>query len=81
MTILLLSPGLVSVLGRPEPSVVRSVSGTGPRWVTPTSRAHSRSLTGRPDRKVLQEVMLGVTEQRAEHLGSQGVLRVVLLLL
>ncbi|CAH2248347.1 jg6182 [Pararge aegeria aegeria] len=63
--------GLVSVIGRPEPSVVRSAIGTAPRWVTPANRAHSRSLAGRPGRQVLQRVML----------GSQGMLRVDLLLL
>ncbi|CAH2245156.1 jg16726 [Pararge aegeria aegeria] len=63
--------GLVSVLGRPEPSVVRSATGTAPRWVTPAIRAHSRSLAGRPGRHVLQGVML----------RSQGMLHVALLLL
>ncbi|CAH2216959.1 jg21613 [Pararge aegeria aegeria] len=59
-------PRLVSVLGRPEPSVVRMATGTAPRWVTPASRAHSRSLAGCPGRQVLQGVML----------GSQGMLRI-----
>ncbi|CAH2250500.1 jg9594 [Pararge aegeria aegeria] len=57
--------GLVSVLGWAEPSVVRSATGTAPRWVTPASRAHSRSF------QVLEGVML----------GSQGMLCVGLLLL
>ncbi|CAH2242063.1 jg21974 [Pararge aegeria aegeria] len=43
---------LVSVLGR-------SATGTAPRWVTPASRAHSRSLAGRPGCQVLLGVMLG----------------------
>ncbi|CAH2235567.1 jg21635 [Pararge aegeria aegeria] len=50
--------GLVFVLGRPEPSAVRSATGTAPRWFTPVSRAHSRSLAGKPGRQVLQGVML-----------------------
>ncbi|CAH2210379.1 jg25635, partial [Pararge aegeria aegeria] len=51
--------GLASALGQPEPSVVRSATCTAPRWVTPASRAHSRSLADRPGRQVLQGVMLG----------------------
>ncbi|CAH2231719.1 jg14302 [Pararge aegeria aegeria] len=47
--------GLVSVLGRSETSVVRSATGTAHRWVSPASRAHSRSLAGRPGRQVLQD--------------------------
>ncbi|CAH2239612.1 jg19133 [Pararge aegeria aegeria] len=41
-----------------------------PRWITPASRARSKSLAGRPGRRVLHGVLL----------RSQGVLRVVLLL-
>ncbi|CAH2233716.1 jg20339 [Pararge aegeria aegeria] len=54
-------PWACLLLDRPEPSVflVRSATGTAPRWVTPASRAHSRSLAGRPGRQVLQGVMLG----------------------
>ncbi|CAH2209580.1 jg24903 [Pararge aegeria aegeria] len=52
-----------------KPSVVR-VASDAPRWITPDSRAHSRSLADRPGRRVLHGVLL----------ISQGVLRVVLLL-
>ncbi|CAH2265148.1 jg9298 [Pararge aegeria aegeria] len=50
------------------PSVVRMATDAAPRWITPASRARSRSLAGRPGRRVLHGVLL----------RSQGVLRVVL---
>ncbi|CAH2247083.1 jg23913 [Pararge aegeria aegeria] len=35
-----------------RPSVVRMATDAAPRWITPASRAHSRSLAGRPGRRV-----------------------------
>ncbi|CAH2207735.1 jg27157, partial [Pararge aegeria aegeria] len=55
-----------SALGRPEPSVVRSATGKAQRWVTPASRAHSRSLAGRSGRQLLQGVMLGSQDKHPD---------------
>ncbi|CAH2234224.1 jg16673 [Pararge aegeria aegeria] len=53
-----------------KPSVVRMATDAAPRWITPASRAHYRSLASRPGHQVLGGVLL----------RSQSVLRVVLLL-
>ncbi|CAH2231024.1 jg3467 [Pararge aegeria aegeria] len=63
-------PGPFPRMAGLKPSVVRVASDAAPRWITPASRTHSRSLAGRPGRRVLHGVLL----------RSQGVLRVILLL-